>query len=84
MCYDFYMKHKKSPKGLLFYRRFKTNHKVLHIFFAAIAIVFFWRGVWGLMDTYFFPDNPVISNTASVFVAFVILYFDDFHLKELE
>ena len=72
--------HKRMLKR---YRRFKKRHKVLHILLVAIAVVMFWRGAWGILDTYFLPDNLLASYLASIFVAFVILYFDDFHLKEL-
>lgn len=66
------------------YRRFKRKHKVLHILLVALAVVMFWRGVWGILDTYFFPGNTLASYLSSIVIAFVILYFDDFHLKELE
>lgn len=66
------------------YRRFKRKHKVLHILLVASAVVMFWRGVWGILDTYFFPDQKVLSYLTSILIAFFILYFDDFHLKELE
>lgn len=65
------------------YRRFKHKHKLIHILLVAIAVVMFWRGVWGLLDEYLLPDLPVVSYTLGIIVAFAILYFDDFHLKEL-
>ena len=52
--------------------------------FVAIAIVMFWRGVWSLLDAYLFPDNILVSNLVSILIAFLVLYLDDFHLKELE
>jgi hypothetical protein len=77
-----YQKTLKNP--LVSYRRFKKRNKVLHILLAAIAVVFFWRGTWGLIDIFFLPASPLFSNLISVAIAFIILYFDDFHLKELE
>lgn len=65
------------------YRRFKKRHRVLHLLIAAIGIAMFWRGAWGILDTYFFPNNQLLSYVGSIFVAFLVLYFDDFHLKEL-
>ncbi len=38
-----------------------------------IAIVAFWRGVWGLMDLYLFPSNPAASYGVSAFAAVIIL-----------
>lgn len=66
------------------YRRFKKRHKVLHLLLVAFAVVMFWRGVWGILDAYFLPDNRLLSYLGSIALAFVVLYFDDFHLKELE
>ena len=39
----------------------------------AIAIVSIWRGVWGLMDQYLFPNNLEMSLWASVFLGVGIL-----------
>ncbi len=66
------------------YRKFKRKHKVFHILLVASAVIMFWRGVWGILDMYFFPGNPLASYVSSIVVAIAILYFDDFHLKELE
>lgn len=66
------------------YRKFKKKHKILHILLVAFAVVMFWRGAWGILDTYFFPGNHLVSYTISIALAFIILYFDDFHLSELE
>ncbi len=66
------------------YRRFKRKYKFVHILVFATAVILFWRGVWGILDTYLFPDNILLSNLVSIGIAFVVLYLDDFHLKELE
>jgi len=66
------------------YRRFKKKHRLVHIIIVAIAIVMLWRGVWGLLDTYLLPNNEVASYLVGALIALAILFFDDFHLKELE
>lgn len=71
-------------KSIKIYRRFKRKHKVLHTFIVAVAVVLFWRGAWGIIDVYFLPGNVLASNLGSILTAFLILYLDDFHLKELE
>ena len=38
-----------------------------------VAVVAVWRGLWGLMDIYLWPDNPKRSNWVSFIVGFVIL-----------
>ena len=48
--------------------------KTLEILLVAFAVISFWRGVWGLMDLYLFPNNHIISFTISIIVGLVILY----------
>lgn len=69
--------------GMRWYRRFKKRHKVTHLVIVAVAVVMMWRGIWSLLDLYLLPDQQLLSNVLSIAVAFAILYFDDFHLKEL-
>jgi hypothetical protein len=40
----------------------------------AFAIISFWRGVWQLMDYYFFPNHILISNWASLGIGLIILF----------
>ena len=61
-------------------KNIKNNFK---IFLLAIAIVAVWRGVWGLMDIYLFPDNQSLSLILSLVIGIFILYFNDHRLNEL-
>ena len=40
----------------------------------AFAIILFWRGVWGLMDVFLFPNNLMLSYIISIIVGVLILY----------
>ena len=40
---------------------------------AVVSVVAMWRGLWGLMDIYLWPNNPKRSNTASFIIGFVAL-----------
>ena len=52
----------------------KTNFSdVGIILISAIAIVSFWRGMWGLMDLYLLPENYVLSLVVSVVIGLVVL-----------
>ena len=52
----------------------KTNFNDLFIIIiSSIAIVFFWRGIWNLTDKYLFPNNFILSQTTSIFLALVIM-----------
>jgi uncharacterized ion transporter superfamily protein YfcC len=57
----------------------KNNLKKIHknyfkTLVLAIAIVLFWRGVWGLMDLYFFPNMLPLSFILSILIGLLILY----------
>jgi hypothetical protein len=47
---------------------------LLIIFFASLAIVSIWRGVWGLMDMYLLPESPTLSLIISIVVGLMILF----------
>ena len=51
--------------------------KTILALFIALAVVSFWRGVWGLMDFYLFPNNSLLSFASSILIGVVILYFTE-------
>ncbi|XP_026732852.1 uncharacterized protein LOC113497485 isoform X2 [Trichoplusia ni] len=42
-------------------------------FISFVATVNVWRGVWGLLDIYFFPESPKLSNWGSHIVSLTLL-----------
>ncbi|MBT4258159.1 hypothetical protein HOD88_03190 [archaeon] len=57
-----------------------------NIFYAliiGIAVVSFWRGVWGIMDVLIYPNNYLISSLISFFIGIIILFFTKHLIKEL-
>lgn len=48
-----------------------------------LGIVFVWRGMWGLMDLYLFPEQPTLSFTVSVLLGIFFLWAHDKRLKDL-
>ncbi|MFH1375504.1 MAG: hypothetical protein ABIH35_02430 [Patescibacteria group bacterium] len=49
----------------------------------AIAVVMIWRGLWNLLDAYFFVENPFWSNVFSILIGLLILYLPDGNIKKL-
>ena len=48
------------------------------------AVIMFWRGVWGLMDVYLFPDNLPISYGISLLISlFLFIFVLRHHVKHL-
>ena len=39
------------------------------------AIVMFWRGTWGLLDLYLFPDNQELSFVVSLLSGLLLVFF---------
>ncbi len=52
----------------------KFHHKLIMAVGIGFSVVAFWRGTWGLMDLYLFPDNPTLSHSASLLLGIGILY----------
>jgi len=49
-----------------------------------VGVVFVWRGIWNLMDKYFFPDLPYAwNNIISILLGALILYLPDSSIDEL-
>ena len=56
------------------------------LFFALVigfAVISFWRGIWGLLDVYLFPDQYILSLWASAILGVLILVATDYATKEL-
>lgn len=62
-------------------KRIKRN---LRFFITAIAVVFIWRGTWGLLDKYIIPISPDFAYIMLIIVGLLILIVDDFELSELD
>lgn len=55
----------------------------MQLLLLAIGVVAVWRGVWGLMDLYIFPNDLIMSFTASIIIGVVLLLLNDRKLDEL-
>lgn len=64
-------------------KKFLQKHPLVYSILIATAVVIFWRGLWNLIDMYFFPHYPVWSNLISMLIGLFILYLNDFDLKDL-
>jgi hypothetical protein len=64
-------------------KSFISRNHFFGIILILCAVILVWRGVWNLLDTYFFPDYPLLSNVLGILVGLILLYFPDEDLKEL-
>ena len=58
-------------------------NRLLFTILIALAVVSFWRGVWGLMDLYLTPNNHVLSFSLSIVIGILILYLTKNSFKNL-
>ena len=62
----------------------KDLHPSVNAIVVILAIIMLWRGVWGLLDVYLFPGSPTLSYLISISLGALVLYLDDFSLKDLK
>jgi hypothetical protein len=62
----------------------KERHRNLYALIVGMAIILYWRGIWGLADVYMFPNDPAISFSVSAIVGIALLFINDFRLDEIE
>lgn len=67
----------------MIFKNFLYKYHLLDSIVVVVAIIMLWRGIWGLMDMYLFPGNPLISYSVSVGVGLLLLFLDDFKLTEI-
>lgn len=66
----------------------KKSHRfnlrsTLTVVTTVLAMILFWRGAWGLMDLYIFPENEALSYLVTLVLGLFLLYMDDYSLSEL-
>lgn len=63
--------------------RRKVHNTLIISIGIGLSVIAFWRGAWGLMDLYVFPNNPILSYIASLIIGFLILYSTHYLVREL-
>ena len=63
--------------------RHPTNRKIFYALLIGTALIMVWRGIWGLLDLYFFPGNQGLSFSLSVIIGILILLATGKIVKEL-
>ncbi|MCF7844945.1 MAG: hypothetical protein K9M03_03920 [Kiritimatiellales bacterium] len=55
----------------------ENPHPVLHSILIGTAVVLFWRGMWGVLDLYLFPENEALSFVTSIALGILMLIIHD-------
>jgi hypothetical protein len=61
----------------------KRTKKIAFAILIAFAVICFWRGCWGLLDEYLFPNNHMLSLWTSVAIGIIILILTQHAIKQL-
>ena len=64
-------------------KRISHPQKIFFTILIAFAVISFWRGTWGLMDLYLFPNDYEVSLWVSVVLGIGILIFSGYSLRKL-
>ena len=54
-------------------RNHLTTEHLLYALLIGTSMIMLWRGTWGLLDTYLFPQNRTASYILSVIIGILIL-----------
>ncbi|MFA5532729.1 MAG: hypothetical protein WDA13_04015 [Candidatus Shapirobacteria bacterium] len=65
-------------------RKFLARRKNLRIIIDVVAIIIIWRGIWGILDLFIFPNNPLLSYLTSTIFGFGLLLLDGNGLDDLK
>ena len=70
-------------KGLGKKQKNAAGKQLTYTLIVGFAIIAFWRGVWGLMDVLFFPNDHFLSVLASALLGIIILVLTGYLHKGL-
>jgi len=61
----------------------KVKNRTIKALLVATGVVLFWRGAWGLMDLYLFPNNLPLSFVSSLLLGILVLKLTHHLIDEL-
>lgn len=64
-------------------KKYTVHQQIIKPLLIGVSVIAFWRGAWGLMDVYLFPENFLLSHLTSLFIGFFILFLTHYVTKEL-
>jgi len=65
------------------FRYLKKHNQVIFSLIIITGVIFVWRGLWNLVDAYWFPSSELISNISGILFGMVILYFGNKLISQL-
>jgi Fuseless len=73
----------KDSKRAKFFHYLAVKKPNLLIIYKAVSMIMVWCGIWGLLETFVFPDNPALRYVLVLVLGLFFLYLDDGSIDEL-
>lgn len=65
------------------FSKLKTHHQLIFSLIIMSGLVCLWRGMWGLLDLYFFVNDPALSFALSVVIGSIIIVITHYTIDRL-
>jgi len=65
-------------------RKYLNRRKNLRIIIDLLGAIAVWWGIWGILDTFVFPENKLFSYLISTIFGFILLILDGNGLDDLK
>jgi len=64
-----------KEKRFIFHRLryLEKHHQAWFSIIISLGLIFVWRGLWNLMDHYWFPSHSLLSNLSGIIVGIIVL-----------
>lgn len=56
-------------------KQLKRHHQIAFAFIIFCGVTFLWRGLWNLLDIYWFPHSPLFSSLSCIVIGAILLFF---------
>jgi len=69
-----------------YFLKIKEKHQLTFAILIGVAVVSFWRGIWGLLDyidSVLFPGEVLLGYSVSILIGIVILFTSGYLIREL-
>ncbi|MFH1391506.1 MAG: hypothetical protein ABIH20_04310 [Candidatus Diapherotrites archaeon] len=69
-----------------YFGKIKEKHQITFTIIIGVAVISFWRGIWGLLDYFdsvFLPGKELLGYSISILLGIIILIASGYLIKEL-
>lgn len=75
----------KRNERLIFhdFKYLEKNNQVIFSLIIITGVIFVWRGLWNMVDVYWFPSYSLFSNITGIIFGMVLLYFSHKLISQL-